>query len=100
MGMCRIKEAREIFNTRGKNNAELFGEELKKFNMDAAWQLLKMKLEYREVVNLFQNTDVDPRELILLFKDLYETSNSLKKMVQGVQTTFLRSYLQQYFMNN
>lgn len=59
-----------------------------------------MKLEYREVVNLFQNTDIDPRELILLFKDLYETSNSLKKMVQGVQTTFLRSYLQQYFMNN
>ena len=46
--------------------------------MDAAWQTLKLKIDYNEVVNLFQQTDVDPRELILLFKDLYETSKTLQ----------------------
>lgn len=68
MGMCRIKEAREIFNTRGNKSADVYGERNKRFNMDAAWQLLKLRTEYREVVNLFQNTDIDPRELILLLK--------------------------------
>jgi hypothetical protein len=37
MGMCRIKEAREIFNTRGNKSADVYGEDMKKFNMDAAW---------------------------------------------------------------
>lgn len=55
--------------------------------------MLKIKLEYREAVNEFLKTDIDPRELILLFKDLYDTSNNLKKMVVGVPTTFLRNYL-------
>ena len=78
MYSCRIKEARQIFNTRGNKSADLFSEKLKKFNMDAAWQTLKLKIDYNEVVNLFQQTDVDPRELILLFKDLYETSKTLQ----------------------
>jgi len=43
---------------------------------------------------------VDPRELILLFKDLYETSTALKKQVQGVPTVYLRNYLQHFYMNN
>jgi len=62
--------------------------------------LLKQKLDYKECVNLFQNTDIDPRELILLFKDLYETSTSLRKMVQGVPTTYLRAYMLQNIMQN
>lgn len=37
MGMCRIKEAREIFNTRGNKSADVYGDDMKKFNMDAAW---------------------------------------------------------------
>jgi hypothetical protein len=41
MGMCRIKEAREIFNTRGNKSADVYSDKLKRFNMDAAWQLLK-----------------------------------------------------------
>ncbi len=100
MGMCRIREAREIFMTRGNKSADLYGEKLKRFNMDAAWQMLKIKLEYKEAVNEFLKTDIDPRELILLFKDLYDTSNNLKKMVVGVPTTFLRNYLQNFYLNN
>ena len=52
------------------------------------------------MVNLFQQTDVDPRELILLFKDLYETSKNLQQMVVGVPSTYLRNYLQQYYNVN
>jgi hypothetical protein len=100
MGMCRIREAREIFNTRLNKATDLYGERVKRFNMDAAWQVLKLKQDYNEVVNLFQNTDVDPRELILLFKDLYETSVSLKKQVIGVPTVYLRSYLMNNFINH
>lgn len=36
----------------------------------------------------------------MLFKDLYETSTNIKKMVMGVPTTFLRNYLQNFYMNN
>ena len=43
--------------------------------------MLKIKLEYKDAANEFLKTDIDPRELILLFKDLYDTSNNLKKMV-------------------
>jgi hypothetical protein len=94
----RIAEAREIFNTRGKKSADVYSEKLNQFNMNAAWQTLKTKLDYQEVVNLFQQTDVDPRELILLFKDLYESSKNLQNMVVGVPTsTFLRNYLLQYY---
>lgn len=62
--------------------------------------MLKHKVEYKEVINLFQNTDVDPRELILLFKDLYETSNNIKKMITQMPNTFMRGYIQNYYMNN
>ena len=62
--------------------------------------MLKIKLEYKDASNEFLKTDIDPRELILLFKDLYDTSNNLKKMVVGMPSTFLRSYLQSYYMNN
>jgi len=98
MGMCRIKEAREIFNTRLNKATDVYGERVKRFNMDAAWQVLKLKQNYKEVVSLFEITDVDPRELILLFKDLYETSNILKKQVIGVPTVYLRSYLMNNYM--
>ena len=49
MGMCRIREAREIFNTRLNKATDLYGERVKRFNMDAAWQVLKLKQDYNEV---------------------------------------------------
>lgn len=79
MGCARIDEAREIFNAKSNKSTEQYGERLKRFEMDAAWQLLKIKLDYQKFVLYIQNTDVDPRELIILFKDLYETSHALKK---------------------
>jgi hypothetical protein len=53
MGMCRINEAREIFNTRSNKSTDLYGERLKRFDMDAAWQLLKLRLDFKQVVSLF-----------------------------------------------
>jgi len=51
--MCRIVEAREIFNARSNKSTDLYGERLKRFDMDAAWQLLKLKLDFKQVVTLF-----------------------------------------------
>ena len=41
------------------------------FNLNAGWILLSNSLEYVKVVEWFKTSDIDPREIILLFKDLF-----------------------------
>lgn len=79
-------------------SAEQYIERKQQFDLDAAWINLKQKADFKEAVKLFQNSDVDPRELILLFKDLYDLSTSIRKHVVGVPQVFLRNYLHQHYM--
>jgi hypothetical protein len=48
------------------------------FNLNAGWIMLMNSVDYAQVVNWFKQTDIDPREIILLFKDLYQTSQQLQ----------------------
>ena len=48
------------------------------FNLNAGWIQLKNTVDYGQVVNWFKQTDIDPREIILLFKELYITSTQLQ----------------------
>ena len=70
----RITEAREVFLTRGNKRADNYMQRLKMFNLNAGWIMLMNSVDYGQVVNWFKQTDIDPREIILLFKDLYQTS--------------------------
>lgn len=95
MGQTRIEEARTILNTRVSKATQDYTRKLRQFNLDAGWQLLKKCKFQAACQEHFNLTNVDPRELILLFRDLYDTSEntSLKRMVMGVPNTFLRSYI-------
>ena len=62
----QIKEARDIFINRQKN-MDKYIEKLKQFNLDAGWQMLNTG-HPGQIKQYFKQTDVDPRELILLFK--------------------------------
>ena len=68
---CRITEAREVFLTRGNKRAENYMQRLKMFNLNAGWIMLMNSVDYEQVVSWFKKADIDPREIILLFKDLY-----------------------------
>ena len=75
---CRITEAREVFLTRGNKRAENYMQRLKMFNLNAGWIMLMNSVDYEQVVSWFKKADIDPREIILLFKDLFETSLNLQ----------------------
>ena len=47
------------------------------FNLNAGWIMLTQTVNYAQVVEWFKETPIDPREIILLFKDLYATSTQL-----------------------
>jgi len=74
---CRIMEAKEVFLTRGNKRAENYMQRLKMFNLNAGWIMLMNSVDYAQVVNWFKQADIDPREIIMLFKDLYNTSQQL-----------------------
>ena len=76
LGTGRIKEAKDLFLIK-ENKGANFQARLKQFNIDAGWVYLLQALDFNEVINNFKQTDIDPREIILLFKDLYETSSKL-----------------------
>lgn len=73
---------------------------MKQFNLDAGWQLLTQRTDYKQVVGYFKMTDVDPRELILLFKELYQTCPMIKSMVNNVPEHFLINHLQNQQIKN
>ena len=76
LGQGRIDEAREVFLTRGPKTELNYMQKFKMFHLDAGWQLLNTGRP-KEILNWFKNTDVDPRELLLLFKDLTTNSQAL-----------------------
>ena len=70
---------------------------LKMFNLNAGWIMLMNSVDYAQVVNWFKQTDIDPREIILLFKDLYMTSQQLQ--ANHVRTP-PKAFLLQTLQNN
>jgi len=92
----RIAEARELVNSRGNKMPEKFDLKRKKFNLDVAWQLLKNTTDFNQIVSSFAQTDVDPRELILLFQNLVQTASiNFRQMFKIMPTNFLFNFLQQ-----
>jgi len=65
-----------------------FQNRLKQFNLDAGWVFLTEKLDFENAVSNFKQTDVDPRELVLLLSDLYETSPKLRDENLNRKPTF------------
>lgn len=74
----RIKEAKDIFLTKVNKGGD-FQNKLKQLNIDAGWVALNSFLDYEQVINNFKQTDIDPREIILLFKELQETCPKLSR---------------------
>lgn len=74
----RIKEAKDIFLTKVNKGGD-FQTKLKQLNIDAGWVALIQYLDYDQVINNFKQTDIDPREIILMFKELQETSSKLAR---------------------
>ena len=76
LGTGRIKEAKEIFLLK-ENKGQNFNNKLKQFNADAGWVYLNQQLDFENVVTNFKQTEIDPREIVLLFKEYYETSTKI-----------------------
>lgn len=78
LGLGRIKEAKEIFLMKVNKGAD-FQNKLKQLNIDAGWVALTQYIDYEQVVNNFKQTDIDPREIVLMFKELQETCPKLAR---------------------
>ena len=71
------------------------------FNFNAGWILLSNSLECVKVVEWFKTSDIDPREIILLFKDLFQTSQQLQaNHVKTPPKAFLLQTLQHLQLSN
>ena len=71
LGMGLIDEAHSVFLTKQTKNTTNFNKKNKEFCLNAGWQMLNTG-KPENILRFFRQTDVDPRELIMLFKDLME----------------------------
>ena len=58
---------------------------VKKFHLDVGWQLFRQELKFEQAQLHFEKTDIDPREMILLIKDLHGIAD-LRKMIFSAPT--------------
>jgi hypothetical protein len=80
LNSCRINEANEIFMLKGNKGGGDFNLKSNKFFLDVGWIRLTKMLDFDGVLNDFKNTEMDPRELILMYKNLLvHNIDSLKK---------------------
>ena len=76
----RITEANEIFMLKGNKGGGDFNQKHKQFFLDVGWIRLTKMLDFPAVLNDFRSTDLDPRELVLLYKNLLlYNGDTLKK---------------------
>ena len=87
---------------KGNKGGGDFTQKSNRFYLDVGWIRLTKMLEFKEVLNDFKSTDLDPRELILLYKNLLlYNKDALKK--HFVQTEFgfdLQTIIEQYKLEN
>lgn len=97
---CRIKEANEIFMLKGNKGGGDFTSKTNQFFLDVGWIRLTKMLDFNEMLNDFKNTDLDPRELILLYKNmLVYNIDALKKHFTRTEFNFdLETIINQYKM--
>jgi hypothetical protein len=87
---CRIEEALKIFNLREPKGPQ-FDLKKKKLYLDIGWVMFNNRTEYSKTVDYFKtcitgpstsnspsgNFFLDPREIVLMFKDLHEGSYAI-----------------------
>ena len=88
LGQGRIEEAREVFLTRGPKSDNNYMQKYKMFHLDAGWQLLNTG-QPKEILHWFKNTEVDPRELLLLFKDLTNSHVLIQEHLKAYPVNYL-----------
>ena len=84
-----------------ENKGTNFQNRLKQFNMDAGWVYLINPLDFENVIANFKQTDIDPREIVLLFKEHFETSTKLLALENLARrpTVFIQKIVEQALMN-
>lgn len=68
--MKRIQEAKDIFMLKVNKADNDFSTKSDQFFLDCGWIRFINMLDFKESLNDFKSTNLDPRELILMFKDL------------------------------
>ena len=85
----RISEANEIFNLKGNKGGGDFSKKQSQFYLDVGWIRLTKMLDFNHLFNDFRNTEVDPRELVLLYKSLVvHNPEAIKKHYTQAQFDF------------
>lgn len=79
-----------------------FQEKANQFYLDVGWIRLTKMLDFKMMVDDFKSTELDPRELVLLYKNLLvQDINTLKKHFDKTEFKFdLTTIISQYKMEN
>jgi hypothetical protein len=87
---------------KGKKGDGDFTEKSNQFFLDVGWIRLTKMLAFKEMLNDFKSTDLDPRELILLYKNLlvYNMEVLLKHFNKKEFGFDLQTIVNQYKMEN
>ena len=85
---------------KGNKGGGDFTSKTNQFFLDVGWIRLTKMLDFNEMLNDFKNTDLDPRELILLYKNLLVYNiDTIKKHFTRTEFTFdLETIISQYKM--
>ena len=68
LNLAKIPEAKEIFMLKINKSDADFSKKSDQFFLDCGWIRFIRKLDFKESLADFKSTNVDPRELVMLFK--------------------------------
>ena len=90
LSSCRIQEARDIFNLKENKGDGDFTAKTNQFDLDIGWIRLTKMMDFPGMLNDFKRTDLDPREMVLLYKNLlvYNHDTTLKRHFTKTEFTF------------
>mmetsp|Transcript_16316 Transcript_16316/g.27575 ORF Transcript_16316/g.27575 Transcript_16316/m.27575 type:complete len:442 (-) Transcript_16316:888-2213(-) len=102
LSQSRLEEAIDIFNLKVKKGGGDFSMRQNKFFLDLGWIRLTKKLDFFGMLKEFKSTDVDPRELILMFKNLLVSKpETLQKHFTRTQFNFdVSKIIEDFKLNN
>jgi hypothetical protein len=67
---CRIQEANDVFVLKVNKTDGDFARKSNQFFLDCGWIRFIRMLDFKESLNDFKNTKLDPRELLLLYRGI------------------------------
>lgn len=85
---CRIQEAKEVFVLKVNKTDVDFTRKKNQFFLDCGWIRFIRMLDFKESLNDFKNTKLDPRELILLYRTILGNNENLSKHFSKTDTRF------------